>query len=115
MKKKLMAMVLALGAALFVGNVRGDIIDLATKNSAYVAQDGVPTVIHVQESQLAAYQEKFATINATFVGDLPEGLYCVIDLSGGPEAEIYPVSYLSRIRTAPGPTSIRRRSSSCAA
>ncbi len=97
MKKKLMAMVLALGAALFVGNVRGDTIDLATKNSAYVAQDGVPTVIHVQESQLAAYQEKFATINATFVGDLPEGLYCVIDLSGGPEAEIYPVSYLSRI------------------
>ena len=30
------------------------------------------TKIHVKASQLAAYQEKFLTINATFVGDLPE-------------------------------------------
>ena len=30
------------------------------------------TKIHVKESQLAAYQEKFPAINATFVGDLPE-------------------------------------------
>ncbi|MBR4171544.1 MAG: leucine-rich repeat protein, partial [Kiritimatiellae bacterium] len=42
----------------------------ATQDFMY---DGT-TKIHVKTSQLAAYQKKFPTINATFVGDLPDFL-----------------------------------------
>lgn len=48
--------------------------DLTWSYTQYDFPSGNSTKIHVKASQLAAYQEKFPTINATFVGDLPEFL-----------------------------------------
>ena len=55
-----------------------DAAGLAWGYARYDVKADGSTVIHVKASQLAAYQEKFSNVKATFVGDLPDTITVTI-------------------------------------
>ena len=57
-----------------------------------VKADG-STVIHVKASQLAAYQEKFSNVKATFVGDLPDTITVTIGSGDTMDASLPTTSF----------------------